>query len=156
MKIIDLLNKIANGEEVPKQIIYCGVDYYWTNSTYENPEAEEILFWFDVYSEEHLNDEIEIIEEDRKDEEIEIYINGEKVDITDIFEPLKQGEYFYKENDKWYVHKLKNVSFVMEKDKKIKRIGKLNQVEDKQNLNNYMLRDKINEIIDYLNKEREQ
>ena len=94
--------------------------------------------------------------EKMKDEEIEIYVNGEKVDITDIYEPLKQGEYFYKENGKWYVHKLKNVSKIIEEDKKIKRIGKLNQVEDKQNLNNYMLRDKINEIIDYLNKEREQ
>ena len=157
MKVIELLNKIANGEEVPKKIkykddIYTHVD----NNCYVCEETYEILS-NSIYAEHNsLNDEVETIEEDKKDKEIEIYVNGEKVDITDIFEPLKQGEYFYKENDKWYVHKLKNVSFVMEKDKKIKRIGKLNQVEDKQNLNNYMLRDKINEIIDYLNKEREQ
>ena len=72
MKVIDLLNKIANGEEVPKKIKYCGVDYYWTNSTYENSEADEVLFWFDVYSEEHLNDEIEIIEEDKKIEKLDL------------------------------------------------------------------------------------
>ena len=81
MKIIDLLNKIANGEEVPKQIKYCGVDYYWTNSTYENPEAEETLFWFDVYSEENLNDEVEIIEEDKK---------IEKIDLIDDYTPYIQ------------------------------------------------------------------
>ena len=159
MKVIDLLNKIANGEEVPKQIIYCGVDYYWTNSTYENPEAEEILFWFDVYSEEHLNNEIEIIEEDRKDEEIEIYINGEKVDITDIYEPLKQGEYFYKENGKWYVHKLKNVSKTIEEDKKIEKLTPFEAPflkDEKPDIRFRLILDKINEIINHLNKEREQ
>lgn len=37
-------------------------------------------------------------------------------------------------------------------DKKIAKIGKLNQVSDnKQHLNNYILRNKINEIIDRLN-----
>ena len=66
MKIIDLLNKIANGEEVPKKIKYCGVYYYWTGFNYENNEADDVLFWFYVYSEEHLNDEVEIIEEDKK------------------------------------------------------------------------------------------
>jgi len=39
MKVIELLNKIANGEEVPKQIRYCGVDYYWTGFNYENSEV---------------------------------------------------------------------------------------------------------------------
>lgn len=109
MKIIELLNKIANGEEVPKQIIYCGVDYYWTNFTYENPEAEETLFWFDVYSEEHLNDEIEIIEEDKKIEKIKSLNNvGNCQDIIEF--------------------------------------------EDKQQLNNHILKDKINEIIDCINR----
>ena len=169
MKVIDLLNKIANGEEVPKKIKYCGVYYYWTGFNYENSEADDVLFWAYIYSEKHLNDEIEIIEEDKKDKdkEIEIYINGEKIELFD-YEPLKQGEYFYKENGKWYVHKLKNVSKIIEEDKKIKKlpyydykeitsennrdkfIEKLLEKHDKR-LNDY--HEKINEIIDYLNKE---
>lgn len=89
-----------------------------------------------------------------KDKEIEIYIDGEKVDITDIYEPLKQGEYFYKENGKWYVHKLKNVSFVMEKDKKIEKLERFTpQRESDTYCTKYNeVADKINEIIDYINK----
>ena len=104
-----------------------------------------------------------------KDKEIEIYINGEKVDITDIYEPLKQGEYFYKENGRWYVHKLKNVSFVMGKDKKIEKIKGFNLCEDSIDDKDLGLElhytgvsntfnevyFKINEIIDYINKEKE-
>ena len=70
MKVIDLLNKIANGEEVPKQIKYCGVNYYWTGFNYENSEADEVLFWYCVYSEKYINDEVELIEEDKKIETI--------------------------------------------------------------------------------------
>ena len=109
MKIIDLLNRIANGEKVPKRIKYNGTIYEkfdYNNKYYdiESNSKETDILSKHLASESFYNDEVEIIEE----------------------------------------------------DKKIKRIGKLNQVEDKQNLNNYMLRDKINEIIDYLNKEREQ
>ena len=103
--------------------------------------------------------------EKMKDEEIEIYVNGEKVDITDIYEPLKQGEYFYKENGKWYVHKLKNVSKIIEEDKKIKKLEhwvdvktwvKGNDLETGLSEQSYFNKNvfyKINEIIDKLNKE---
>lgn len=105
--------------------------------------------------------------EKMKDKEIEIYVNGEKVELFD-YEPLKQGEYFYKENDKWYVHKLKNVSFVMEKDKKIEKLDHLIGYDIRQfeDLREYIeittndlfgktnkIIDKINEIIDCINKE---
>ena len=103
--------------------------------------------------------------EKMKDEEIEIYVNGEKVDITDIYVPLKQGEYFYKENGKWYVHKLKNVSKIIEEDKKIKKLEhwvdvktwvKGNDLETGLSEQSYFNKNvfyKINEIIDKLNKE---
>ena len=103
--------------------------------------------------------------EKMKDEEIEIYVNGEKVDITDIYEPLKQGEYFYKENGKWYAHKLKNVSKIIEEDKKIKKLEhwvdvktwvKGNDLETGLSEQSYFNKNvfyKINEIIDKLNKE---
>ena len=103
--------------------------------------------------------------ENMKDKEIEVYINGEKVDITDIYEPLKQGEYFYKENGKWYVHKLKSVSKIIEEDKKIKKLEhwvdvktwvKGNDLETGLSEQSYFNKNvfyKINEIIDKLNKE---
>ena len=64
MKIIDLLNKIANGEEVPKKIkynddLYTHVDNY----CYFCEETNEILSQ-NIYAEfSRLNDEIEIIKE---------------------------------------------------------------------------------------------
>lgn len=73
IKIIDLLNKIANGEEVPKKIRY--------NSIYRSPlvydeQAEDYdnngksymfvyLFSYKIPSK-FLNNEVEIIEEKKK------------------------------------------------------------------------------------------
>ena len=70
--IIDLLNKIANGEEVPKKIRYDGNDYYFCNPcrTYEVIESSE-LCGKDLYDLlDNLNDKVEIIEEDNKIEKI--------------------------------------------------------------------------------------
>lgn len=87
-----------------------------------------------------------------KDEEIEVYINGEKVDITDIYEPLKQGEYFYKENGKWYVHRLENISILLEEDKKIEKL-EYEEMGDMVGIpTNQELMEKINEIIEVLNE----
>lgn len=66
IKMIDLLNKIANNEEVPKKIRYFGQIYEY---------SEEMKFYYqnrfsmyrDFYAEGNcLNDEVEIIEEDKK------------------------------------------------------------------------------------------
>ena len=111
IKIIDLLNKIANGEEVPKEIVYntrifryneynkcyiwhCNRDEFYLSTYYR---IEQIL-----------NDEVEIIEEDKK--------------ITKI-------------------EKLNNVG-------NSKDIG---EFKDKQQLNNHILKNKINELIDVIN-----
>lgn len=52
MKVIDLLNKIANGEKVPRNIKYKGHIYqYLIDSGYHDIR---------------LNDEVEIIEEEKK------------------------------------------------------------------------------------------
>lgn len=80
IKIIDLLNKIANGEDVPKCIIYQGHYYYNVGNEeqayYENTELDDNLFLYAIYNESHLNDEIAIIEdtpkEDKKIEKIKI------------------------------------------------------------------------------------
>ena len=77
IKVIDLLNKIANGEEVPKCIMYQGHYYYNVGNEeqayYENTELDDNLFLYAIHNEGHLNDEVEIIEEDtpKEDKKIE-------------------------------------------------------------------------------------
>ena len=74
IKVIDLLNKIANGEEVPKKIKYDG--YIWNfydNKVYQsywNEENINLEDYFDGYIIKYLADEVEIIEEDKKIEKI--------------------------------------------------------------------------------------
>ena len=70
IKVIDLLNKIANGEEVPKEImgkdslgkkekyIYNG---FWYIHTFENPDGEEDYYYMNRDLN-NLNYEIEIID----------------------------------------------------------------------------------------------
>lgn len=71
MKVIELLNKIANGEEVPKKIIGKNslgkkekyiYNNFWYIHTFENPDGEEDYYYMnrDIIN---LNDEVEIIEE---------------------------------------------------------------------------------------------
>lgn len=66
MKIIDLLNKISNGEEVPKKIKYTWF-YEWsydnTRDEYCYMQKDGNRFDEDWLIERILNDEIEIIEE---------------------------------------------------------------------------------------------
>ena len=70
MKVIDLLNKIANGEEIPNKItirnntlIYNKdhllnlQDYYYMD---DEEDATWKIWWYD------LNDEVEIIEKDKE------------------------------------------------------------------------------------------
>ena len=102
MKIIDLLNKIANGEEVPKKIKYKNdiykyeaYDYFGINKGY----------FFDRYNvSEMLNDTVEILEEEKKlpekieeEEIIEVSMGiGEQIcanKINEIIDYLKsKGE----------------------------------------------------------------
>lgn len=71
LRIIDLINKIANNEELPKKIKYDDViwDYDYTIGDYINEDKVkaliESLFWGNsTFS--FINDEVEIIEEDKK------------------------------------------------------------------------------------------
>lgn len=91
MKIIDLLNKIAKGEEVPTKIIYTDEDlcrYVFELELDKDYWCEELGNWlFDNWDvQKILNDEVEILEEvedkEYKDiEEIKIY---ELEDITTL------------------------------------------------------------------------
>ena len=79
MKVIDLLNKIANGEEVPKRIKYKGKCWHlkqnYTNTLpyYSNGYNNDNLFTGEeeFYFSQSLNDEIELIE-DKKIEKIKM------------------------------------------------------------------------------------
>ena len=64
MKVIDILNKIANGEELPKEIIQHSKifeDIYWKleKNVYFNSDDYDFIA---VQSTCSLNDEIEIVE----------------------------------------------------------------------------------------------
>ena len=127
MKVIDLLNKIANGEEVPKKIKYEGDIYIHNdNYCYFCKETNEILSE-NIYAEfSRLNDEVEIIEEPR-----DIEVCGSLFTKSEYDELAKSNE-----------------------DKKIEKMEFCYEVADKmQNANNERFRDFINKIIDRLNGE---
>lgn len=75
MKVIDLLNKIANGEEVPKKIKFQNKIYHFNRvymdyesdiQEYRNADVKENYYIFSEWCPMSLNDEVEIIEEDNK------------------------------------------------------------------------------------------
>lgn len=74
MKVIDLLNKIANGEEVPKKIKWGEFELEWEELGYHDYKflgtGNHLLF--QGFATSVLNDEVEIIEQDKKIENIGI------------------------------------------------------------------------------------
>jgi len=71
IKVIDLLNKIADGEKPPIHIKCSGLNLYWNDehSTYDvKKKCLYVRFYRFDYSE--LNNEVEIIEEDKKIEKL--------------------------------------------------------------------------------------
>lgn len=73
MKVIDLLNKIAKAEEVPEKIKWHCVEFNYINGDYINCNSCSLFRHdVDIYTVLNmLNDEIEIIEEDKKIEKID-------------------------------------------------------------------------------------
>ena len=119
MKVIDLLNKIANGEEVPKEIrlgdkidIFYYQDYVKSYKTYDN----EYLMCDYLCNTDRLNEEVEIIEEDKKIRKIY------------TFPGLDDVDYAYEDGNR------------------------PNNVKINNKMEEFLI-DKINEIIDYINKE---
>ena len=84
MKVIDLLNKIANGEEVPKIILFNSYKYQFDkiDNVYRRLNGNSTLgaiVELDIY----LNDEVEIIEEDKKIKKLDQTLN--RLDINDDY-----------------------------------------------------------------------
>ena len=66
MKIIDLLNKIANGEEVPKKIKYEKDTYIHIDNYCYYCEDTNLILSDRIFAEySKLNDEVEIIGDDK-------------------------------------------------------------------------------------------
>ena len=95
MKIIDLLVKISQGERMPKKIKYEG--YVWeydkvAKDYYRNDIDEEYIYLFqDLFKKEtgfFINNEVEIIEENKKIEKIKILID----DINTEYVANDKGE----------------------------------------------------------------
>ena len=68
MKVIDLLNKIAKGEEVPKEIMFDTDRYYLNNNNHYVRDCGDFIQRLDI---EYnlvgcLNDEVEIIEKEKE------------------------------------------------------------------------------------------
>lgn len=77
--VIELLNKIANGEEAPKKIRYDNTIFNliindFGTIYYKNEYGEDLFNSYNIYK--TLNEEVEIIKEDKKIEKI-----GEIADI---------------------------------------------------------------------------
>lgn len=78
IRVIDLLNKIANGEEVPRKIEYDSIIYTRGWSDYMGDEPITEYYNHDIYgswfngTELTLDKEVEIIEEDKEIELIPI------------------------------------------------------------------------------------
>ena len=134
MKVIDLLNKIANKEEVPKKIKWAG-DIYERHKDneidyYENVDASDLLL-DNLYSTEELNDEIEIIEEDNKIEKLDY------IDYCDIINDC----------DNWLRYKGEAISHSnLELNPYI-----IQSIRD----NTIKFQNKIDDIVDEINKLKE-
>lgn len=121
MKVIDLIYKIANGEEVPQKIIY-------EDELYEF--REDLCDYENEYSDFEAGiDKYKYLFEDPYGKDYKEFFNDE----LEIIEDKKINK----------IKQLNNVASCKE----------LIELEDKQQINNHILKDKINEIIDKINKE---
>ena len=97
IKIIDLLNKIANEEKVPKKIKYNNKIYeryqnISTNNLYYYQVPNKCEFLIDQLSSAiDLLDEVEIIEEPKKIEKLEPVRDSDLSDLTDKDMVLKNN-----------------------------------------------------------------
>lgn len=80
MKVIDLLNKIANSEEVPKKVKY--KTYYWEykeeEKDYKDNEGDYVFSCSNYDIPEMLNNEVEILD-DREDKDIPLIPDDELI-----------------------------------------------------------------------------
>ena len=149
MKIIDLLNKIAKGEEVPKKIaiqndvlIYNEDEILNLQDCYYMADEEDATWKIWAYE---LNDEVEIIEEETE-EIIEV--------CGSLFTKSEYDKLAYSEEEKKIPEKIDNlIGYDIQQFDDLKEyveittndlFGKVNKVIDK-----------VNQVIDYLKSKGE-
>lgn len=113
IKIIDLLVKIANGEEVPKKIIYGLNEWFYDEDAKDYFKKNDIESFQITYvsNSNWLNLEVEIIEEDKK-------INT--IDCWYSMEEIKRSPELY------------NIMFTELKDKINELIDAVNELKEKE------------------------
>lgn len=72
IKIIDLLNMRARNEEMPKKIKHQYYDYSWNDFAEDYQKGDGEMLFGNMKLVYHLNDEVEIIEEDKKIEKFNV------------------------------------------------------------------------------------
>lgn len=111
IKIIDLLSKIANGEEVPKRIKFKNIIYKFNESCHQYYEEGKRSYFSNKlkydgnieweFYEDYLNDEVEIIEDkediniqDIKEIDVELFNNQSDLEhkINDLIKAVKHLE----------------------------------------------------------------
>ena len=95
IRIIDLLNKIANGEEVPKKIKYPNKEKeYIYDLDVQDYRCDDTLIFDTLFSKYRtkffINDEVEIIEEKEIPEKLEDYDFDESLDANTKCECLRE------------------------------------------------------------------
>lgn len=101
MKIIDLLNKIANGEEIPKTFEYNNYIFNLGDDNRYRDQEDDYLSDSIRYDFENLNEEIEIIEEDKKIEKLEEkYYHNEPAIIDDMAHKINEIIGYLNKGDK--------------------------------------------------------
>ena len=109
MKVIDLLNKIANGEKIPKKIKYKNIEYEYEDIGYYNKQRGYLFDGY--YVDGILNDEVEILDEEDKIEKLS-----------------------YQQIGSWALEQHNWVDYARAVDKQIQQIGsKINQLIDEVN-----------------------
>ena len=92
IKVIELLNKIANGEEIPKKIKFKNIIFILNSSNaYATEKSAEEILNFICYNFSDLNEEVEIIEDE--------------IDIQGIEELDRYGDDGIEFYDKTDIHK---------------------------------------------------
>ena len=117
IKIIDLLNKIADGKELPKKFMCKGHLYYRQKTKgvcYRCDELNEIFEECFVF--EDLNDTVEIIEEPKKIKKIEMYQDEE-------------GNYFLNKQDRKVYVNCDEIDFMVDKFNEL--INEINNLKEK-------------------------
>lgn len=113
MKVIGLLNKIANGKR-PEKIKYKNKIYNWsiTTGNYILEDDRNVSINWDFVSMFELRNEVEIIEEDKKIEKMSVFYEEQINENCSMSEPFNK-------------HELKII------DKINEIIDKINSMEDK-------------------------